>query len=152
MKSEFAFRNSHFAIRSNDSEFFSCMVKLIRTYIFSMRLRNWTVIFSTLVLTACGSGISEKGPQELSLIINNDSISSTLKATNSDQLNIEIKNTTDKAQVVRMQGLKINFVSQPISPQTNQTFHFQIDKNKGAINITTTDTENQSQNTTVTIN
>ncbi len=128
------------------------MVKLIRTYIFSMRLRNWTVIFSTLVLTACGSGISEKGPQELSLIITNNSISSTLKATNSDQLNVEVKNTTDKAQMVRMQGLKINFVSQPISPQTHQIFHFQIDKNKGAINITTTDTENQSQNTTVTIN
>ncbi len=117
-----------------------------------MRLRNWTVIFSTLILTACGSGITEKGPQELSLIISNDSISSTLKATSSDQLNVEVKNTTDKAQVVRMQGLKINFVSQPISPQSNQTFHFQIDKNKGAINITATDTENQSQNTTVTIN
>ncbi len=117
-----------------------------------MSLRNWTIIFSTLLFTACGSGVTEKGPQELSLTIAHDNISSTLKATSSDQLNVEVKNTTDKAQVVRMQGLKINFVSQPIFPQTNQIFHFQIDKNKGAINITTTDTENQSQNTTVTIN
>lgn len=117
-----------------------------------MRLRNWTIILSTFVLTACGSGIIEKGPQELSLNITNNGISSTLKATSSDQLNVEVKNTTDKAQMVRLQGLKINFVSQPIFPQNNQTFHFQIDKNKGALNITATDTENQAQNTTITIN
>lgn len=117
-----------------------------------MRLRNWLIGCTLLVLTACGSGITEKGAQVINLDISNEELTSSLKSTNSDQLDVEVKNTSDKSQIVKLQGLKINFVSQPILPQASQTFHFQIDKNKGAINITATDADNVSQNTTVTIN
>lgn len=117
-----------------------------------MRLRNWFVIVSTLALTACGSGIAKKGPQTLTVTINRDHLTTDLQATSSDQLIVEIKNTTDQSQVVRMLGLKINFTSTPIAANSQQVFHFQIDKNKGAINITTTAPNNVSHNTSVTIN
>ena len=116
-----------------------------------MRLRDIGVVISVLVLAGCGTGVLNKAPKQLTIVIENTFIQPTIALSDSEQLDVVIKNNTNSPQVVKMQGLKINFVTQPVIAQSSQSYHFQIEQNKGSLLITSTDDRNQTQSITVNI-
>lgn len=116
-----------------------------------MRLRSIGMIISVLLLAGCSTGVLNKDPKQLTLVIADTAIQPTLVLSDSEQLDVAVKNTTNSAQVVKIQGLKINFVTQPIGAKSSQSFHFQIEQSKGALVITSTDAQDQSKSINVNI-
>ncbi len=116
-----------------------------------MRFRAIGIVVSLLMLAGCGTGVLNKEPKQLTLVITDTVIQPTLVLSDSEQLDVLVKNTTNSAQVVKIQGLKINFVTQPVIAQSSQSFHFQIEQNKGAMVITSTNDQDQSKSINVNI-
>lgn len=116
-----------------------------------MRLRTVGIVLSLLILTGCGTAVLNKVPKQLTLVITDAAIQPTLVLSDSEQLDLLVKNNTNSAQVVKIQGLKINFITQPVIAKSSQSFHFQIDQNKGSLVISSTDDQDQSKSINVNI-
>lgn len=119
-----------------------------------MKSKLAAIVTSLVILSGCGSALPTNNdtPRQLVLNIENDKIQSVLSIGKNGTLDIFIKNDTQVAQTVKIQGLKINYVSQSLAPQRIENLHFQLDQNQGVLIVTATDNKNHSQSINVTIN
>ncbi|MBP7057220.1 hypothetical protein KBB08_01900 [Candidatus Gracilibacteria bacterium] len=109
--------------------------------------RTLTLLSIVLLLVGCSSA----APNTINITIDDKQITIEQGSLKTDEVTITLHNQSQKTQTIKVQGLQINYVSQPLVAQTSQELHFSLQQQRGNLIVSSTDTDNQVLTTTISI-
>ncbi len=124
-------------------------LKLAPSTCFTDQLMKRTLTLLSIVLLLMGC--SNAATNTINIAIDDKQITIEQGPLKNNEVTITLHNQSQKTQTLKLQGLQINYVSQPLAAQTSQELHFSLPKQRGNMIVSSTDTDNQVLTTTISI-
>ncbi len=116
-------------------------------FIDQLMKRILTLLSIVLLLMGC----SNAATNTINIIIDDKQITIEQGTFKNDEVTIILRNQSQKTQTLKIQGLQINYVSQPLAAQTSHELHFSLQQQRGNLIVSSTDADNQVLTTTISI-
>lgn len=124
-------------------------LKLAQSTCFTDQLMKRILTLLSIVLLLMGC--SNTATNTINIIIDDKQITIEQGTFKNDEVTIILRNQSQKTQTLKIQGLQINYVSQPLAAQTSHELHFSLQQQRGNLIVSSTDTDNQVLTTTISI-